>query len=52
MSNRNRPHQDAEVTVTLDIEVKLLNEAPGQFVHTVTENSRTLKFESHEGVTH
>jgi len=37
----------AEVTVTLEIEAKLPNGASGQLVRTVTENSRTLKFDNH-----
>jgi hypothetical protein len=37
----------AEVTVTLEIEVRLPNGATEQIVRTVTENSRTLKFTSH-----
>lgn len=37
----------AEVTVTLEIEARLPNGASDQLVRTVTENSRTLKFESH-----
>jgi predicted AAA+ superfamily ATPase len=37
----------AEVTVTLEISAKLPNEASDQLVRTVTENSRTLKFETH-----
>ncbi len=36
----------AEVTVTLEIEAKLPNGATDQLVRTVTENSRTLKFDS------
>jgi len=36
----------AEVTVTIEIEAKLPNGATDQLVRTVTENSRTLKFES------
>lgn len=34
----------AEVTITLEIEAKLLSGAPEQLVRTVTENARTLKF--------
>jgi hypothetical protein len=37
----------AEVTVTLDIEAQLPNGASDSLVRTVTENSRTLKFDSH-----
>jgi predicted AAA+ superfamily ATPase len=37
----------AEVTVTLDIEARLPNGASDSLVRTVTENSRTLKFDSH-----
>jgi hypothetical protein len=37
----------AEVTVTIEIEAKLPNGATDQLVRTVTENSRTLKFDSH-----
>lgn len=37
----------SEVTVTLEIEAKLPRGASDQVVRTVTENSRTLKFESH-----
>jgi hypothetical protein len=37
----------AEVTVTLEIEARLPGGASDQIVRTVTENSRTLKFESH-----
>ncbi len=36
-----------EVTVTLEIDTKLTNEASYQLVRIVTENSRTLKFETH-----
>lgn len=36
----------AEVTVTLEIEARLPNGATDQLVRTVTENSRTLKFDS------
>ncbi len=36
----------AEVTVTIEIEAKLPNGATDQLVRTVTENSRTLKFDS------
>ena len=36
----------ADVTVTLEIEAGLQNGAPETVVRTVTENSRTLKFES------
>ena len=38
----------AEVTVTLEVEAILANGASDQIVRTVTENSRTLKFTSHE----
>ena len=37
----------AEVTVTIEIEAKLPNGVTDQLVRTVTENSRTLKFDSH-----
>lgn len=37
----------AEVTVTIEIEARLPNGATEQLVRTVTENSRTLKFDSH-----
>jgi predicted AAA+ superfamily ATPase len=37
----------AEVTVTIEIDAKLPNGASDQLVRTVTENSRTLKFDSH-----
>lgn len=37
----------AEVTVTIEIEAKLPNGASDQLVRTVTENSRTLKFDHH-----
>jgi predicted AAA+ superfamily ATPase len=37
----------AEITVTLEVEVKLPGGASDQIVRTVTENSRTLKFSSH-----
>ncbi|MDW8468100.1 MAG: hypothetical protein RML56_02820 [Burkholderiales bacterium] len=37
----------AQVTVTLDIEARLPGGASEQLVRTVTENSRTLKFDSH-----
>jgi len=36
----------AEVTVTMEIEAKLPNGATDQLVRTITENSRTLKFDS------
>ncbi len=36
----------AEVTVTIEIEAKLPNGATDQLVRTVTENSRTLKFDN------
>ncbi len=36
----------AEVTVTIEIEARLPNGASDQLVRTVTENSRTLKFDS------
>ena len=36
----------AEVTVTIEIEARLPNGATEQLVRTVTENSRTLKFDS------
>jgi hypothetical protein len=38
----------AEVSVTLEIEARLPNGASEQTVRVVTENSRTLKFTSHE----
>jgi hypothetical protein len=38
----------AEVTVTLEIEARLPSGANEQTVRAVTENSRTLKFTSHE----
>ena len=37
----------AEVTITLDIQAYLPNGAPEHIVRTVTENGRTLKFQSH-----
>lgn len=37
----------ASVAVTLEIEASIPNGASEQLVRTVTENSRTLKFESH-----
>ncbi|MGH7823398.1 MAG: AAA+ family ATPase, partial [Candidatus Binatia bacterium] len=37
----------AEVTVTVEIEARLPDGASDQIVRTVTENARTLKFESH-----
>ncbi|MBW7893701.1 MAG: ATP-binding protein [Opitutaceae bacterium] len=37
----------SEVTVRLEIEAKLPNGATDQLVRTITENGRTLKFESH-----
>jgi hypothetical protein len=37
----------AEVTVTIEIDAHLPNGATDQLVRTVTENSRTLKFDSH-----
>ena len=40
-------HVGTEVSVTLEIDAKLPNEASDQLVRIVTENSRTLKFESH-----
>lgn len=36
----------AEVTVTIEIEARLPNGASDQLVRTVTENARTLKFDS------
>jgi hypothetical protein len=36
----------AEVTVTIEIDARLPNGATDQLVRTVTENSRTLKFDS------
>ena len=38
----------AEVTVTLEIDAEIPDGAPENVVRTVTENSRTLKFASHE----
>ena len=38
----------AQVTVTLEIEAEIPEGAPDHVVRTVTENSRTLKFENHE----
>jgi len=38
---------EAEVTVTLEIAARLPDGASEQVVRTVTENSRTLKFDSH-----
>jgi hypothetical protein len=37
----------AEVAVTLEIEARLPNGVTEQLARTVTENSRTLKFDSH-----
>ena len=37
----------ANVTVTLDIAAEIPDGAPDHVVRTVTENSRTLKFNSH-----
>jgi hypothetical protein len=37
---------DAVVTVTMEIEARLPKGASEQLVRTVTENSRTLKFDS------
>jgi hypothetical protein len=37
----------AEVTVTLEIDARLPNGASEQLGRTVTENSRTLRFESY-----
>jgi hypothetical protein len=37
----------AEITVTIEIDAKLPNGATDRFVRTVTENSRTLKFDNH-----
>ena len=37
----------AEVTVILEIDAEIPDGAPDNVVRTVTENSRTLKFESH-----
>ncbi|MGH7032053.1 MAG: hypothetical protein ACREEZ_16710 [Stellaceae bacterium] len=36
----------ADVTVTIEIDARLPNGATDQLVRTVTENSRTLKFDS------
>jgi len=36
----------AEVTVTLDIEARLPDGATDQLIRTVTENCRTLKFDT------
>ena len=38
----------AQVTVTLEIDAEIPEGAPDHVVRTVTENSQTLKFESHE----
>ncbi len=38
---------EANVPVTLDIEADIPASAPDHVVRTVTENSRTLKFDSH-----
>ena len=38
----------AQVTVTLEIDAEIPEGAPDHVVRTVTENSRTLKFENHE----
>jgi len=38
---------DAEVQVTLDIQVRLLDGAPEDVIRTVSENCRTLKFKNH-----
>ncbi len=38
----------AQVTVTLEIDAEIPEGAPNHVVRTVTENSRTLKFENHE----
>jgi hypothetical protein len=37
----------AEVTVTVEIEARLPLGATDQIIRTVTENCRTLKFDSH-----
>ena len=37
----------ANVTVTLEIDAEIPDGAPEHVVRTVTENSRTLKFNSH-----
>jgi hypothetical protein len=37
----------AEVAVSLEIDARLPNGASDHLVRTVTENSRTLKFDSH-----
>ena len=37
----------ADVTVTLEIHAEIPDGAPETVVRTVTENSQTLKFESH-----
>jgi predicted AAA+ superfamily ATPase len=37
----------AEITVTIEIDARLPNGATDRLVRTVTENSRTLKFDSH-----
>ena len=39
---------DAEVTVTLEVEVKLPRGTSEQVVRTVTENARQLKFSGYE----
>ena len=45
-----RPHLtsllDAKVKVTIEMEAELPSEAPENVVRTVTENCRTLKFDS------
>ena len=38
----------AQVTVTLEIDAEIPEGAPDHVVRTVTENSRTLKFDNHE----
>lgn len=38
----------ADVTVSLDIAANMPEGAPSSVVRTVSENSRTLKFQSHE----
>ena len=37
----------SEVTITLEIEAQVPNGIPENTVRTVTENSRTLKFDTH-----
>ena len=37
----------ADVTITLEVEARVPSGVPDNVVRTVTENSRTLKLESH-----